>query len=184
MIVNDSSKSGRSSIILAVVLAVAQLALVPNVALLGGRANLALVLVGCACLGGNASKAPLVGFAAGLFFDLAGSGPIGLMALLLTACGYLFASADRSRVADDLGGSVALFVPAAFVVELVYAVVLLATGLSSSFVDAVFLRAIPGVVLDCVSFAIVGLVLSRFQGQGSGMGGGRRGGSHLSMKGL
>ena len=183
MIVNDPSRSRRSSIILAVVLALAQLALVPYLGLLGGRANLALVLVGCATLGGDAQKAPAIGFAAGLFFDLSGSGPIGLMALLLTGCAYLMAAADRSRVADDLAGAATLFVPAALAVELAYAVVLLVTGASSSFVDAVFLRALPGATLDCVVFGLVGLVLSRAQGPASGVGGRSRG-SHLSVKGL
>lgn len=70
MIVNDTGKARRVSIVLAVVLGILQLSIVPNVAILGGRANLALVFVAAVCLGGETSKAPFVGFFAGLFYDL------------------------------------------------------------------------------------------------------------------
>ena len=180
MIVNDSSKNRSTLIVLAVVLAVLQLGVVPNVALLGGRANLSLVLVAVACLGGSTATAPAIGFACGLFYDLAGSGPIGLMALLLTLTGFALASAGRSRVADDFGASLAIFFPLSFVVGVIYACVLLIFGQSSSVVDALFFRALPGAVLDSVSFAIVAFVLSR--SAGPSMGG--KGASRFSTKGL
>ena len=58
MIVNDAAKGRRTSVVLAVVLGLLQLSVIPNVGILGGRANLALVFVACACLGGDARKAP------------------------------------------------------------------------------------------------------------------------------
>jgi len=125
MIVNDTGKARRVSIVLAVVLGILQLSIVPNVAILGGRANLALVFVATVCLGGETSKAPFVGFFAGLFYDLAGSGPIGLMTLLLTLTGFALSAAGRSRVSDDPTASMVLFVPVALVVEALYAIVLL-----------------------------------------------------------
>ncbi len=180
MIVNDSSKNRSTLIVLAVVLAVLQLGVVPNVALVNGRANLSLVLVAVACLGGSTASAPAIGFACGLFYDLAGSGPIGLMALLLTLVGFALASAGRSRVADDFGASIAIFIPLSLAVGILYACVLLICGQSSSIVDALFFRALPGAVLDCIAFSIVSFVLSR--GSGSSMGG--KGGSRFSTKGL
>lgn len=186
MIVNDASRSRRSAAILAVVLGLLQLALVPNVGVLAGRANLALVFVACVCLGSDVQSAPVIGFLAGLFFDLTGSGPIGLMALLLTPLAYGLAAMGRPRVADDLSGSCAVAIPAFAVCELAYAVVLLVTG-QSSFVDAVFLRALPGAALDAVAFAVVGMVISRAGAQRQGLGAGKargRKGSHFNMKGL
>lgn len=131
MIVNDTGKARRVSIVLAVVLGILQLSIVPNVAILGGRANLALVFVAAVCLGGETSKAPFVGFFAGLFYDLAGSGPIGLMTLLLTLTGFALSAAGRSRISDDPTASMVLFVPVALVVEALYAIVLLLFGQAS-----------------------------------------------------
>lgn len=183
MIVNDTGKARRTAIVLAVVLGILQLSIVPCVGILGGRANLALVFVAAACLGGETSWAPLLGFFSGLFYDLAGSGPIGLMALLLTLTGFALALAGRSRVADDPMASVVLFVPVAIVVEALYAIVLLVFGQAESFVDVVFMRALPGAVLDCLSLCVVAFALSRTVGSSGGFGGKHSGGG-LSMKGL
>ncbi len=186
MIVNDTSKNKRSLVGLGIVLAILQLAIVPNVALVGGRCNLALVFVALACLGGPVASAPAIGFGAGLFYDLAGSGPIGLMALLLTLVGFALASSGRSRVADDPGASITIFVAVSVVVGLVYAIVLLVFGQAPSFVDVVFLRALPGCILDVVAFAICSFLLARFGSTPSGFGAGKgsRGGSRFSTKGL
>ena len=77
MIVNDTGKARRVSIVLAVVLGILQLSIVPQRGNPRGSRELALVFVAAVCLGGETSKAPFVGFFAGLFYDLAGSGPIG-----------------------------------------------------------------------------------------------------------
>ncbi len=147
--------------------------------------NLALVLVALACLGGPVSAAPAIGFASGLFYDMAGSGPIGLMALLLTLVAFALASAGRSRVVDDPSASVAIFVPIALGVSVLYAIVLLVCGQASSFVDVVFLRAIPGAVLDTVAFAVCAFVMGRFGAPATGFGSGKkRGGNRFSTKGL
>ena len=169
MIVRDTGKSRRVALVLGAVLLALQLGVAPNIGILGGRANLALVFVGCTCLGGDVRSAPALGFCAGLLYDLAGTGPIGLMALLLTLLGWFLAASDRPGPADDLGGAMALFVPAAVLVGVVYAVVLLALGVSSSPVDALLLRALPGAALDCACFALAGMALAR---AGAGSGGG------------
>lgn len=183
MIVNDTGKFRRVAIILAVVLGLLQLSIAPNIGILGGRANLALVLVAALCLGGDASKAPVIGFASGLFYDLSGSGPIGLMALLLTLMGYALAIGGHSRISDDPTAGVVLFIPVALIVEVAYALVLLVFGQAGSFVDVVFMRALPGAVLDVLSMVVVAFFLGRAGGSSGGFGG-RRSGSGLSMKGL
>ena len=187
MIVNDQASSRRISAVLAVVLAVLQLALVPNVGILGGRANLALVLAACACLGGEVRSAPVIGCLSGLFYDMTGTGPIGLMALLLTLLAWAYAATGRTRVADDVPAALAIFAPSAVGVGVVYALILLATGQASSFVDVVFLRAVPGAALDCLAFWIVGTLLSRMPGassSGLSLGGGKKRSGHYDMKGL
>ena len=107
------------------------------------------------------------------------------MALLLTLVGYVFAASGRSRVADDFGGSLVTFAPVAAVVGVVYALVLLVLGISPSLVDAVFLRAVPGAVLDCVALFIVAAVLSRTSANSGGLGGGAHGrGGYMLRRGL
>lgn len=190
MIVRDASRNRRSALWLALVLLVLQLGFAPNIGILGGRANLALVFVGCTCLGGDARRAPVYGFVAGALYDLSGTGPLGLMALVLTLAGWALASLDRPSPADDLAGSLVLFVPLALGVALLCALVLLALG-SSTFVDLVFMRALPGAVLDCLCFVAASKLLERLGGGGSqglnlgGKGhGGRRGGHYTMGRGL
>lgn len=171
MLVNDPTKTRRETIIVGVTLALLQLALVPNVGIGQGRANLALVFVAYACFGGTSQKAPFYGFFAGLFYDLATTGPIGLMALLLTLVGWGLSLSGRSRINDDFGGSVAYFVPVTLAVNFVYGVLLMATGQVSSIVEAFVFRALPGVLLDVVAFAILAAILSRSGDKGSMFGG-------------
>ena len=67
----------------------------------------------------------------------------------------------------------------------VYALVLLVLGISPSLVDAVFLRAVPGAVLDCVALFIVAAVLSRTSANSGGLGGGAHGrGGYTLRRGL
>ena len=95
-------------------------------------------------------------------------------------------SLGRSRVADDLVASITLFIPVTLFVNVVYGIVILIFGQSSSLVDALFLRALPGSVLDVVAFLIIAVILSRSCAPTSGFGKGK--GSHrgarFSMKGL
>lgn len=183
MIVRDSSRTRRSGMVVAIILALLQLSVVPYLGIAGGRANLALVLTAFLALGGDAGRATIAGFFAGLFYDLAGTGPIGLMALLLTILGFLMSSAERPGVADDPVSSLVLFVPASLAVGLVYGFILLATGQASSLFDTVVLRALPGSLLDCLWFAAISLIAARLQGPRGTMGASRKGG-HYSMRGL
>lgn len=175
MIVNDPTKSRRQAVILGIVLGILQLALVPNVGIGNGRANLALIFTAYMCMGGNSQQAPIVGFCAGLFFDLCSSGPIGLMALLLTIAGWGMSIAGQARMADDPVSSTMFFAPVAGAVSLIYCVVLMATGQVSSLLDAIVFRALPGFVLDVIAFLIVALIIARTSAPTSGYGMGSRG---------
>lgn len=184
MLVNDPTKTRRQIIVMAVVLGILQIAIVPNIGLGLGRANLCLVFVGCMCLGGDAQKAPILGFCAGLFYDLSTSGPIGLMALLLTLVGWLFSLISQTKVSDDLGPSIALFAPVAGIVNLIYAFALLFCNQLDGFVAAVFFHALPAFILDVLCFVIVGFLMGRSAGSssGAGFGGARHGRGGYSMK--
>ena len=108
------------------------------------------------------------------------------MALILTIVGFGLAAMGRSRVADDLVASITLFIPVTLLVNVVYGIVILIVGQSSSLVDALFFRALPGSVLDVLAFFIVAVILSRSSAPASGFGKGKssRRGARFSTKGL
>lgn len=173
MLVNNQAKVRRQAVILAVVLGLLQVALVPNFGIGSGRADLCLVYVACMCMGGDSQRAPFYGFFAGLFYDLTTTGPIGLMALILTVVGWGLSLAGQTKASEDLGPALAIFAPVAGIVNVVYALVLLAFGLTDGFIAAIFFHALPATILDIISFAIVAFVMSRSGGSGSGINSGR-----------
>ena len=89
MQVNDANRNRKVIAIVACVCALLQLAIVPNIGIANGRANLALVATACLALQIGGRTTVIFGFLAGLFFDLTTTGPVGLMAFELTLVGYL-----------------------------------------------------------------------------------------------
>ena len=183
MQVVDRNREVRTTVVLAVVCLVLQLALAPNLGLGNGRANFGLVLVGSIVLFSSSRHPVLAGFLSGLVFDLCTTGPIGLMAFCLTVAAFALGLEGVGRGAGDLGSAMVRFSVAAAAVSLVYHLAMLLTGATSSFVDAVFLRALPTALLTIVAFVPFAYYLSRVRATGSGLGLSRRG-SHLSGKGL
>lgn len=183
MQVTDRNREVRITAVLAVTCLVLQLALAPNLGIGNGRANFALVYVGCVALFPHTKHPALAGFLAGLVFDLCTTGPIGLMAFCLTLAGFALGLEGPARAAGDLGSSMMRFSVVAVGVSLVYHLAMLLTGATPSLVDALFLRALPTVALTVLAFLPFAYCLSRMRSAGSGLGLGRRG-SHLSGKGL
>lgn len=178
MQIADKSHDTRGLAILAGVCAVLQLALAPNVAIGNGRANFALVFAACIALSRGGSQSVVCGFFAGLFFDLSTTGPIGLMSLILTLVSQFLGSENRNRMAGDFGACVVLYSAAALCSCLAYGLGLLITGNSSSIIDAVVFRAVPGAFLSIVAFLPFAYYYSRVR-PGNTLGGG-----HFSRKGL
>ena len=163
-----------------------QLALAPNIGLGNGRANFALIFTVCVAFNVGGRKGVLAGFFAGLFFDLSTTGPVGLMAGLCAAAAYVMGQEGRNRMAGEFGASVAEFSIATLVVSLVYHLAMLMVGQSSSFLDVIILRTLPTAFLTIIAFLPFAWIYSRSTGGGPNlsMGGRRRGGSHLSTRGL
>lgn len=183
MQVNDTHKGRNRTVILAVVCAILQVALAPNIGIANGRASFAFVFVACVALLVGGRTSVVAGFAAGLFFDLTTTGPIGLMALELTVAGYLMGMESRNRLVEDPGGSVQLSALAALAVAFVYNIAMLIMGQASSVADAVFLRALPTALLTFVAFLPFMYVLSHGAASGPTLFGGRsprRQGGHFS----
>ena len=102
MQISDKNREARGIALTAIICAVLQLAIAPNVGLGNGRANLALVFAATVALTSGGGRAVVCGFFAGLFYDLSTTGPIGLMALLLSVCGFALGGEGRNRLSATL----------------------------------------------------------------------------------
>ena len=160
MQISDKNREARGIALTAIICAVLQLAIAPNVGLGNGRANLALVFAATVALTSGGGRAVVCGFFAGLFYDLSTTGPIGLMALLLSVCGFALGGEGRNRLSGDL------------VVNVGYGLGLMLAGQGGGFVDAVFLRALPGALLSLVCFLPFAYFESRIRTSGPSLGGG------------
>lgn len=172
MQISDKNRESRSIALLAVICAVLQLAIAPNIGLGNGRANFALVLAVTVALTTGGTRAVICGFAAGLFYDLSTTGPIGLMALLLSVCGFALGGEGRNRLSGEFAACLALFVVADLAVNVGYGLGLMICGQGGGFVDAVFLRALPGALLSLVGFLPFAYFESRIRTSGPSLGGG------------
>lgn len=184
MIVADKNRDARTVVVLAVLCAVLQLALAPNLALGNGRANFALIFSALIAMLMGGARGVIAGFVSGLFFDLSTTGPIGLMAFCLTVSSYVLGMEGRDRMAGDFGTSVLLFIAADLGVSLVYHLAMLLVGQASSIIDVLFLRTLPTALLTFVFFLPFAYYFARVRAAGLSLGGRGDRGSHLNMRGL
>ena len=175
MQVADRNREPRSAAVLAVICGLAQLALAPNIGLGNGRANFALIFSACVALLVGGRRAVLVGFFAGLFFDLSTTGPLGLMAFCLTVSSFLLGLEERNRMSGDLAVTLALFCGADLGVSLVYHLAMLLVGQADSLLDVIVFRTLPTALLTAVFFVPFAYYFSRMHVSGSGLGGGHFG---------
>lgn len=143
--------SRRTVAILCAVAAVLQVALAPQVSILGGGFNFMLALVAVLCVTGESRMLVYIGFFAGLFHDLTGSAPIGLMALLLTLAGYVGASAFRGVGGGLTAGSLRAAGVIVAAVNIVYALALFLMGAQGSLVQALVGHALASTVLTVLA---------------------------------
>lgn len=181
MQVRDTNRNKKSIGALAVVCAVVHLAIAPNIGLGAGRANIALVFAGIVALSIGGRSGVLAGFLAGLAYDMTTTGPVGLMALLLTVCSYTLGTEERNRLADDPTASTAVFAIADCAVCLAYHITMLLVGQADSVVDALVARTLPSFVLTLIAFLIFTYILNRGSGNGNGASRGRHGGNHYTL---
>jgi len=161
MQVKNAGRTKRTIAVLAIICGVLQLALVPQIGLGNGRANMALVFAGCVALTYGHKDGVWCGFFAGLFFDLATTGPVGLMAFLLTACSYILGIQGANVLVSDLRGSIVRFSVAAIAVTLLYHIAMLLTGAASSLIEVIVFRSLGTIVLTVVAFLIFAHFLVR-----------------------
>lgn len=186
MLVNDTNKRRRTVTILAVICAVLQVGFAPHLVIANGQPNFLLIFAGLVALQTGGSYAVVAGFLAGLFFDLVTTGPIGLMAGLLTVLGLVLGLGERSRLTDEAAGAVRLFAMGAAAVELLYQAGLAVAGQGAGIAEMLFARWLPSTVWDILLFLPFCWVLGHMQTGTPQLGNKRKGKGRkgLSTKGL
>jgi len=183
MQVKDANRNRRTILTYGIACLVLELAIAPNVGIASGRANFALVFSAIMALTVGGRTGVLCGFFAGLLFDLSTTGPVGLMALLLTVASYVMGVEERNRLVDDTTESVIIFAICDVAVALVYNVTMFLMGQSSSVVDLLFLRAVPTAFLTAVAYVpFVYIALRRATGPRTGGLGASKGGRHAASR--
>lgn len=110
---------------------------------------LLIVVVTVALVEGPAPGAG-VGFAAGLIFDLLGSGPVGPMVLVLVVIGYLAGLMHDAMFAEGWLLPLTVLAIAALAAEVAYGLILLMLGSGGPFWITFFTKMLPGAVYNTV----------------------------------
>lgn len=152
MQVNDRSQNTRSISLIAAVCLVAEIAFAPYIALASGHPNFAFVFCAVIALTLGGKTGVICGFAAGLAFDLCTTGPVGLMAALLTLCAYALGVECRDRLSDDAVATLLPVIVADLSVALCYGIAMLVLGDSSSALDVIIFRVLPTALLTLVAY--------------------------------
>lgn len=101
-------------------------------------------------------------FFLGLLFDLMGEGPVGAMAFLLVL--FCFIAARSFSVLDNntVFMPLVVLVASVFLIELIYAAIMLSFGVSAGFLDAFLYRALPCALFDSIACIVFYPLLARF----------------------
>lgn len=131
MKIKDTGRSNRTSMILAVVAFVLQVALSPQIEICGGRINFMLALAVLFALSGDTHRATVAGFLCGLAYDLTAAVPVGLMALLLTVASFFISSLFTGVQIGVNANAVRSSAIMIFLVDLVYGLLLFFMGVQT-----------------------------------------------------
>jgi len=178
MQVKDRNKNRRSIGTLALVSLFCQLGLAPAIALASGHPNFAFVFAAVVALSIGGGTGVASAFVAGLVYDLSTTGPIGLMALLLTIAAYILGIEVRDRISEEPSMTLIPFSIAAFAVSLLYHLSMFLYGQADSLFGAIFFRTLPTTVLTILAYLPYLYFLGRTRQGGLRMGQGR--GAHSS----
>lgn len=160
-----SRSSGWAIYVYAFVMVVLQLVLGGQIKVFGASPNFLLVLAATLALVYGSRTGCIAGFACGLLFDLAGSGPVGLSSLLCCVAGYVLGrGADqRSLLGDGWRAPLVNFAVVAALYNVLYLALLLALGGVGVPELAMLGRLVAAVAFDvalgAVAFAVVARIV-------------------------
>ena len=144
------------------VLVVLQLIFGGNLSLFGASPDFLLVCAAAVALMRGSKAGCIAGFVCGLVFDLLGAGPVGVSALLCCAMGFVLGLEERDRFLDGWIAPLVAFLPAAFVYNVLYLVLVFIAGTGLTFELAVFARIFAATLFDGVVAAAAFAVFSSY----------------------
>ncbi|WP_291288730.1 hypothetical protein [Enorma sp.] len=164
---NTAPQRHQIVFILAVVAAVLQVALAPQISILGGRFNFMLAFALAIALRGDGAQAVYAGFFAGLFYDLTATVPVGLMALLTMLASFALSSIGGAGTSGFSGASLRLAAAGALAVSIVNGIVLVVLGAEGNLLISLGHGLMTAILtsIACIPFLMVA-------GTGSSLGGG------------
>lgn len=137
--------------ILAIIVAmILQVAIAPHIAIGGVVPNFLLLVVITLAFTEGPRAGSAAGFAAGLAFDLLGTGPIGPMALVLAVVGHVVGSLSANMFAEGWLMPVTIVFVASLVTEISYAIVLTALGEGGPFFSTLLRISLPSALYNGV----------------------------------
>lgn len=150
------------SVLALIVAALLQAGLVPWLSVGGAVPNLLLVVVVAFSLVEGSQRGSAAGFAAGLLFDLLGTGPIGPMALVMTLVGYTAGALHEHMFAEGWLQPFIVLAIAAFATELLYGAALRTIGVTESFWTAFTAVLLPSALYNVVVGLLTYPLMMRF----------------------
>lgn len=151
MDVRDPGRTRRALIIAVIVAMVLQVALAPQISILGGRINFMLALAGACALTGDSSMTVWVAFICGLFYDLTAAVPVGLMTLILTVSSFVLAGTTGASAGGLSSRSIQLFFIYALIVCFINGIALFVLGIEGSILSALFGHGLASAALSTVA---------------------------------
>lgn len=146
----------------AIVALVLQIVVAPVISIAGAVPNVIAAYVVALSIA-RPSRPPLVmAFVMGLLYSFVAGGPVGGMALLLVLVAFLASRAFTVLANDALFMPIAIIAVSSVVIELLYAMLLIALGLDVGIFEAIVLRVLPCALYDCVVGVIFFPIMLKF----------------------
>jgi len=139
-----------------------QVGLAPYMAIGGVTPNFLLLVVVTLALVEGPTPGAASGFAAGLLFDLLGTGPVGPMALVLAVTGYVAGLLHEQMFAEGWLLPLTVLAVASLAAELAYGLLLMLMGAGGPFWSSLLTIMLPGAVYNTALGLLVYPWLARF----------------------
>ncbi|PKQ15956.1 MAG: rod shape-determining protein MreD [Actinobacteria bacterium HGW-Actinobacteria-7] len=139
-----------------------QAGVAPYIAIGGVVPSFPLLVVVTLALATGPTEGAAAGFAAGLLFDLLGTGPVGPMCMVLTVVGYAAGLLHEQMFAEGWLLPLTVLAIAALSAELAYGLILAVLGEGGSFWSALVSKMLPAAVYNTSLALLVYPWLARF----------------------
>jgi len=139
-----------------------QAGLAPYMSIGGVTPNFLLLVVVTLALTTGPTEGAVAGFVAGLLFDMLGTGPLGPMALVLSATGYFAGLLHEQMFAEGWLLPITVLAIAALSAEVAYGLLLGLLGEGAPFWQSFFTKMLPAAVYNTALALLVYPWLARF----------------------